>query len=384
MTPCRVCGAECGPPVYRAEAPAITSLSTRLDAPTEAHLCRACGHAQSPDLPDLAAFYDTEYRISLASDAHDQLYEIRDGRPVYRTAKQAELVLAHSAPPQGARVLDYGAAKAATLRALCAARPDLQPHVFDVSEDYRAHWAEWVPDAAQATYRAPAEWAGRFDLVTAHFVLEHVAAPVEAFRDIARLLAPGGRAFVTVPDLLSNPGDLLVVDHVNHFTRPSIARALAAAGLHAEAVLADAFRGAFVIVATPGDANAAAGDVAGTVAAVQRIAAFWRDARTRLLAAAERHGGRPAAIYGAGFYGVFVAAALAGRQRLVGHLDRNPHVRESAPVQPVFDPMDPPEGVELVYAGLNPAIARPVLSAWLAETGRRYELVFLDGEDAPA
>lgn len=383
MTACRVCGADCGRPVYRAGAPAITSLSTRLDAATEAYLCRGCGHVQSPDLPDLEAFYDTEYRISLASDEHDQLYEMRDGSPVYRTARQAELVLAHAAPPAGARVLDYGAAKAATLRAILAARPDIRPHVLDVSEDYRGHWQSWVPADAQSTYRAPAEWEGRFDLVTAHFVLEHVAAPVEVLRDIRRLLAPGGRVFVTVPDVLSNPGDLLVVDHVNHFTRPSITQALAAAGLRAEAVIEGAFRGAFVIVARAGEAEAP-GAVRETAAAVEGIADFWRAARERLLAAAGQHGERPAAIYGAGFYGVFVAATIAGRQRLVGHLDRNPHVREAAPVQPVFDPASPPDGIELVYAGLNPGIARRVLKDWLAETGRGYELIFLDGQDAAA
>jgi len=375
---CRVCGMNLGTLIYRADSPAITSLSTRLDTETVVHVCTACGHAQSPDLPALERFYDTEYRISLASDDHDQLYDVVADQPVYRTRKQAELVLAHAAPPEGARTLDYGAAKAATLQAIMTVRPDIRPAVFDVSEDYRGHWAGWVADEEQATYRCPRAWSGRFDLVTAHFVLEHVAAPVDVFADIARLLAPGGRAFVTVPDVLSNSGDLIVVDHVNHFTLPSIRAALARAGLVADAIVPDAFRGAFVIIASRGVTADASGDIPETVTKLRRIAAFWTGARDRLLAAAAANADLPAAIYGAGFYGVFVSAALQGHQRLLGHLDRNPHVRAAASVSPVFDPADPPDGIELVYAGLNPLIARRVLSEWAAEVGIAPEFIYLD------
>lgn len=385
MTPCRVCGSDCGAPIYRAAAPAITSLSTRLESETICYVCATCGHAQSPNLPDIERFYDTEYKISLASDAHDQLYEIKDGRPVYRTAKQADLVMEFAKLPANAKVLDYGAAKAATLRALAAERPDIVPFVFDVSEDYRRYWDEWLPSDRQATYRAPEAWNGRLDVVTAHFVLEHVARPVEVFADIARLLAPEGLAFVTVPDVLSNPGDMLVVDHVNHFTPPSIRRALGEAGLVAEQIVHGAFRGAFIVLARRADAEPAREDVTETVRGITELARFWCEARDRILEAADRHGHRPAAIYGAGFYGMFIGSVLNGRQRLVGYLDRNVHVQTAGPVSPVFDPLKAPPDIEVVYAGLNPKIARGVLADWMAEAGRGgLDLVFLDQPDDQA
>ena len=77
---------------------------------------RACGHVLSPPLPDAEAFYSSEYRISLESDDHDQIYEIRDGQPIYRTTRQAEVFLEQINAPEHARILDYGAAKATTLR----------------------------------------------------------------------------------------------------------------------------------------------------------------------------------------------------------------------------------------------------------------------------
>jgi hypothetical protein len=85
--PCRVCHAPLGPPDYAQPAPAMTSLSTRIGVPTEVSVCRACGHIQSPDLPDVQVFYDHDYRISLQSDDHDQLYEMGPDGPVFRTAR---------------------------------------------------------------------------------------------------------------------------------------------------------------------------------------------------------------------------------------------------------------------------------------------------------
>lgn len=43
----------------------------------------------------------------------------------------------------------------------------------------------------------------RFGLVTLHHVLEHIVTPVEALRGLKRLLAPGGRLFVEVPNVAS-------------------------------------------------------------------------------------------------------------------------------------------------------------------------------------
>lgn len=379
MTACHVCGADCGAPIYRAAAPALTSMSTTLNTECLVYACRACGHAQSPTMADIQSFYDTEYRISLASDDHDQLYEMVDGAPVYRTVKQAELVLQHAGPPSGGRVLDYGAAKAATLRRIVETRTDLTPAVFDVSRDYEPYWSGWIAQDDQATYQCPDDWNDAFDLVTAHFVLEHSERPVDVLCDISRVLKPDGVLFFTVPDPLSNPGDLMVVDHVNHFTEASVMAALAAAGLAPVSLTRD-FRGAFVVTAkrtgTPA-ARAGADALAETRQAVEALARFWRDARDRVLTAANHSSSESAAIYGAGFYGRWIANLL-GEGRFSGFLDRNPHVRSAASSKPVFDPAAPPRDIKIVFAGLNPHIAPEILKDWLDETGLDARIIYLD------
>ena len=221
MKICRICQTALGPPDYFADAPAMTSLSTMIEVETSVSVCRNCGHPQSPDLPNVQAFYDHDYRISLQSADHDQLYEMGVDGPIFRTHHQMKLLLDLDVP-QGGKVLDFGAAKAVTLRSFMEHRNDIFPHVFDVSEDYRSHWDGWISADAQATYELPARWSDHFDLITAHFVIEHVADPVAVFRSLENCLAPSGQLFFTVPDPISNPGDFLVVDHLNHFVASSL------------------------------------------------------------------------------------------------------------------------------------------------------------------
>lgn len=370
MISCRVCSQRVGDADFVLPSPAITSLSTRLPIPTQVWVCRSCGHPQSPDLPDIQAFYDTEYRISLQSEDHDQLYEMGPDGPIFRTAHQALLVLKH-ALPHNAAVLDFGAAKAATLQKIVAARPDIRPHVFDISEDYRLYWQKWLPTDAQATYRLPSHWAGTFDLITAHFVLEHVAEPVVVLKDLSRCLKPDGFLFFTVPDPIGNPGDLLVVDHLNHFVPSSIEVALHRAGLVPISITTTEFRGAYVVLARLGSATQTSSETEAD--RVIKLLDQWQATLSGLaseLAKPDMQNTR-IAVYGAGFYGALFAPTVGGR--LVAFLDRNPHLQGGTVAgHPVIAPEKCPP-VDAVIVALNPVKARDILTdkpKWLPEGAR--------------
>ena len=359
MKNCRICESALAQPDYRADAPAMTSLSTMIDIGTEVFVCRTCGHVQSPDLPDVQGFYDHDYRISLQSDGHDQLYEMSADGPVFRTTQQARL-LEDLDIPIGAKLLDFGAAKAVTTRRFLDRRPDIRPHVFDVSEDYRSFWDEWVPSDAQATYTLPKDWLGHFDLITSHFVLERVADPVSILASLKACLAPDGRLFFTVPDPIENSGDFLVVDHLNHFVPTSLHCALQAADLSVVSARQDLFRGAHVVVAEHRAQDEIA-DVPDQTADVLALLNDWRHMLDNLRYAVttpETADGK-IAVYGAGFYGnLFSSLAKA---RIVCFLDRNPHLLGgSVDGKPILSPEDCPS-VDLVIAALNPARARDIL-----------------------
>jgi SAM-dependent methyltransferase len=359
---CRVCHAKLGLPDYSAPAPALTDAGHLLDMATEVYVCPACGLAQSPDMPDVRNFYAHQYKFSLGSYEHDQIVSLSDGRSVFRTDLQVESVLTMAPPPRGARVLDYGCGKAGTLRKLANARPDIVPHTFDVSDDYRQSWADWVAPENCASHVTPPEWRGRFDIVTCHFVLEHVVDVPAVLANLRDLLAPGGRLFLSVPNALANPGDLLVADHLSHFARGSLANALAMSALKPLCIDSAAFPGALLSVSEATEERIAVRPDPES-ADVRRAAADWSKIGAAVRQAAQDNSGRPTAIYGAGFYGSFIRTALGDREELKCFLDANPHLQGTTHMGlPVVAPSSIPPEVTIVYAGLNPLKARAILS----------------------
>lgn len=380
MRTCRICNAHCPTPDYSDRPPSILSTGGTADVGLDVFFCRTCGHAQSSELPDLHAFYDTEYQISLGSNEHDQLYESVNGQDLFRTDKQRDMVLSALDLVPGMNILDYGAAKASTLKKICEAKPSLVPHVFDVSSDYEAYWTDWIEPDAQASYVLPDRWRGHFDAVTAHFVLEHVADPLSMLRELRSLLKRNGQLFLTVPNVLANPGDLLVADHINHFTEASLHAAFSTAGLRIETVAVNEFRGAFVVVARAGDQQEAE-HCADVTDELKKLARFWRDATAHVRSAAEKYAGRKAAIYGAGFYGSFIANCLGQNDGLVCFVDRNRHLHgQSHFGQPICGPEELPAEVSVVYAGLNPKQARLILENVPEWHKRDLDFVYLAAE----
>jgi SAM-dependent methyltransferase len=382
-TACVVCGTPSGAPAYRHDgAVSISSTARAIEVPTIVYVCGVCAHVQTPPLEDIGGYYDTAYNVHLESDDADDLYAVRDGVPVYRAQHQANVALEKLALRPGASVLDYGCGKGMSLRALLAARPDLDGAVFDVSDAYRAHWDAFVPRENQAAYAPPPEWNERFDAVLSFFALEHVGDPRGFLAKIRALLRPGGELHLTVPNVRRNVGDFIVVDHVNHFMPSSLKRLFAEAGFtgvrideesHDAAYVVDARRGAD----GAGPADTTRAEVAEYVAEARRAASFWT-AASDAVAAFERETarGRKSAIYGSGFYGVFIASRLADRSTLAYFLDRNPHQQAKR----IFDrSVRPPEGieddVEVVYVGLNPAQARTI-AAGVAPLHRRPRRFF--------
>ncbi len=71
-----------------------------------------------------------------------------------------------------------------------------------------------------------------FDVVVLIHALEHIDRPVSFLKCLREeLLRPGGLLIIEVPDYNSNPFDLLIADHLLHFSPSVLDRALYEAGL---------------------------------------------------------------------------------------------------------------------------------------------------------
>lgn len=105
-----------------------------------------------------------------------------------------------------------------------------------------AHHVQRVP-VIVGSLEALRDGAG-FDLIVLHQALEHLPDPMTTLRHCYRLLKPGGRLVVAVPNLASwqarwARGDWLHLDvprHVGHFTPLSLRHALERAGMCWESI----------------------------------------------------------------------------------------------------------------------------------------------------
>lgn len=360
-----------------------------LPGRTEVYFCQACGHLVTPPLPDLASYYEQDYRILVESEEEDQLYDLSAaGERTYRADHQLRRLLEKVPLGPGARLVDWGCAKGATFRRLAMLRPDLDLFLFDVSKQYLPFWDRFTRPSHQATHVPPAAWDGSFDLVTSFFSLEHVATPRETMAAMARVLAPGGRLYVMVPDTRRNAGDFVVADHANHFTPPSLRRLIHDAGLRLIDLDDSAHEGAFIALAEKPATGAAAATSAPAnapplppelEAAVHQLATYWQafGDRVRAHEAGPGAGASASAIYGSGFYGTFIASCLRNLDRVAVFVDQNPYRQKQTLLgKPIVAPEALPPDISNVYVGLNPRRAREELAKLAAWRGRSMTFFF--------
>jgi 2-polyprenyl-3-methyl-5-hydroxy-6-metoxy-1,4-benzoquinol methylase len=196
--------------------------------------CTRCGFAWIPEgVPHTArglSIYEDEELNLFGPD--DDYY--RD--PTADEAAQAKLAWVTRFTP-GGRLLDVGA-NVGTFVRYARERFEaigIEPNAATVA------WAKAHTGAAVelgSIFTEVPGYVGRFDAITLFDVIEHVADPAAALRQCRRYLAPGGRLFVTTPDMGSAGARLLgshwyyidVEQHISMFSTANLTRLLSAHG----------------------------------------------------------------------------------------------------------------------------------------------------------
>jgi ubiquinone/menaquinone biosynthesis C-methylase UbiE len=201
--------------------------------------CENCGLGSLFPMPDtsrIQSFYPAEYYGEPTSKFEPLVeFGVRLGAKLRVQSLVGDL-------PSGSQVLDIGCGRGVMLRAL-----------FDLGHE--AHGVEIAPEAAsgadpRAQIRIAPELAkacyaeNSFDAVIMWHVLEHLPHPDQTLAEIRRILRPGGRLILAVPNFGSlqsqrTANDWFHLDlprHLYHFTPETLQRLLACNEFHYESV----------------------------------------------------------------------------------------------------------------------------------------------------
>lgn len=201
--------------------------------------CEGCGLGSLFPLPDasrIQSFYPAEY-YGEPTAKFEPLVEIgvRLGARLRVKSLLGDL-------PKESRVLDIGCGRGVMLRAIL----DLghQAHGVEIAAeaasgaDPRAQ-IRIAPDLSEAGYDD-----NTFDAVILWHVLEHLPYPDKTLNEIRRILRPGGRLILAVPNFASmqsrhtgqNWFHLDLPRHLYHFTPDTLRRLLTCKGFHCESI----------------------------------------------------------------------------------------------------------------------------------------------------
>ncbi len=222
VTPCLVCGVELAHARFE-----IEGFASRVV------VCSGCGLGRLDPLPgpeEVRAFYPDEY-YGVPGSKFQPLIEA-----LVRWVGARHIAFLSAGLPPGARVLDVGCGRGVILGAL--ADRGFQVHGLEISAE-AVRGADPRAEIRVAPHLRDADYPPEsFDQVVIWHVLEHLHDPRGTLEQVQRILRPGGRLVVAVPNFSSLQArwtgagwfHLDLPRHLYHFPLAALRRLLAETG----------------------------------------------------------------------------------------------------------------------------------------------------------
>jgi 2-polyprenyl-3-methyl-5-hydroxy-6-metoxy-1,4-benzoquinol methylase len=233
----------------------VTSDSKPYPPGGKLFVCGRCGMAQkivdADWLRETGEIY-RDYEMYHQSASNDQaVFDPVSGRPSGRSEVLARRLRESGVLPASGTLLDVGAGSGAMLAAFSAARTDWKLFGLDL-DDRRERALMAIPRFERLFTVSPEQLSPQFDLITLVHSLEHFPDPLSMLRSLRKRIAPGGRLFIQVNNVDRTPFDLVVADHLCHFTPRSLAYLVARAEFKIDAVRTDWVKKEISLLATVG------------------------------------------------------------------------------------------------------------------------------------
>lgn len=235
---CIVCG---GSPVEEMPEysllPRVTSDCKPWPAGGCLVICMSCGAVQKIVderwFAEAAAIY-RDYEIYHQSAGVEQgVFDSASGTSTRRSKRLANFLDDKLALPLEGSVLDVGCGSGVTLAAFSDAKTRWALFGFDL-DDRREDALQKLPNFRELYTGDLTQIPGNYSLVTLVHVAEHLPDPLGALRSLLPRLGAEGRLFIQVPDYCVNPFDLMVADHLLHFSLDTLVYLIEAAGYQVE------------------------------------------------------------------------------------------------------------------------------------------------------
>ena len=210
----------------------ITSDCRSFEAGGRLFVCLACGGVQK--LPDAHWFKEikkiySNYETYYQSGGDEQIvFDPMTGVPRRRSEVLLERLDAKKKLAAKGHAIDIGCGNGATLRAMSQALPEWSLSGYELGEGALPRLSG-IPRFEKLYTGRVGSIEGQFDLISMVHALEHFSSPGDVLGQLLPVVG-SGQIFIEVSNVAENPFDILIADHLMHFSPETLSYLLGRTG----------------------------------------------------------------------------------------------------------------------------------------------------------
>ena len=220
----------------------ITSDTKPFTTGGKLAVCMGCGAVQKiPDaawLNEINQIYSSYQAYHIADGEEQTVMDPHTGLPKKRSVVLMQQLHGSYTFPEAARIVDIGCGDGVTLKAMSEIFPTWKLYGYELQSS-KFNLLSRIPGFQQLYTGDIAAISETFNFVSMMHSLEHFTQPLKTLMQLRSKIEQKGHLFVQVCNIEENPFDILVADHLMHFSPASLSNMAAQAGFGCVTVQTD-------------------------------------------------------------------------------------------------------------------------------------------------